>query len=387
VAGGDYRERLEWDVQQFNAACTGDPSGDGPGWVRDHDLCLLMTHQGPEWLSRRSREDVYREINPAGRFAVHLFGHMHENVVRGSSVGGGRTLWQWQGSSLFSLEKFGDPPQMDRRHGYSAGTIEFDGSLATLRHWPCKAVTGPNGWRFVSDVESCALKEDGGGTEPVTIPIRKREHEGRSRSHEPVDEQTASRSAASLSAAQTSSASRRLTAGIVGAALFLFLTVAVIWAALWNRRELAERQRLELAAEHEKKRWELAERQRLELAAEHDTITGMLRPRLVNSVTELKNAKWAMDLVLTHIHQGKCSPRVHLHNVTDALKIINTEYLNFDANPMKRLRTEFDKAAEPLTRDQTIKIYEYLNAHPQLEQWLEANVETPRWTPPRGWRR
>ena len=90
LAGGNYLGRLEWDVQQFNAACLGDPSGDGPGWVRDHDLCLLMTHQGPEWLSNHSREDVYREINPAGRFAVHLFGHMHENVVCADVVGRGQ---------------------------------------------------------------------------------------------------------------------------------------------------------------------------------------------------------------------------------------------------------------------------------------------------------
>jgi hypothetical protein len=174
LAGGDYQGRLAWDVRQFLAACTGDPHGDGPSWVRDHDVCLLMTHQGPEWLDERSRNAVYSEINPAGRFAVHLFGHMHENVARASSFGGGETLRHWQGSSLFGLEKFGDPPRDDRRHGYSAGTIDFNGSSASLRNWPSEAVNDTiNPWRFEKDSKRFVLDEDG-GTRPVVIPIRAR---------------------------------------------------------------------------------------------------------------------------------------------------------------------------------------------------------------------
>ena len=172
LAGGDFQGRLAWDVQQFHAACAGDVHGDGPGWVRDHDLCLLMTHQGPDWLDQHSRVDVYPEINPAGRCAVHLFGHMHENVVRGSSVGGGEMLWLWQGNSLFGLEKFGDPPRDDRRHGYSAGTIELEGTSAYLRHWPRKAVKDTNGWRFERDAQSCVLEENDGGTKPTTIRVQ-----------------------------------------------------------------------------------------------------------------------------------------------------------------------------------------------------------------------
>ena len=121
LAGGDFQGRLAWDVRQFHAACTGDLHGDGPGWIRDHDLCLLMTHHGPEWLDKHSRDVVYPEINPAGRFLVHLFGHMHENVVRLSSSNGGGLPRLWQGNSLFGVEKFGDPPQYDRGHGYRPG--------------------------------------------------------------------------------------------------------------------------------------------------------------------------------------------------------------------------------------------------------------------------
>jgi len=76
-----------------------------------------MTHQGPSWFDERSKNDVYSEINPAGRFAVHLFGHMHEAVLRTSLIGGGMPLRQWQGRSFFGMEKYGEPPTEQRRHG------------------------------------------------------------------------------------------------------------------------------------------------------------------------------------------------------------------------------------------------------------------------------
>jgi hypothetical protein len=174
LAGGDYRERLVWDVRQLNAACTGDPHGDAPGWIRAHDASLLLTHQGPEWLDRPSREDVYSEINPAGRFAVHLFGHMHENAMRGSTAGGGPMLWQWQGCSIFGLEHYGDPPKSDRRHGYAVGQIEFETSSASIRHWPRLALKDPNGWRFERDTRTCMLNESDGGTKPWAISVSRR---------------------------------------------------------------------------------------------------------------------------------------------------------------------------------------------------------------------
>ena len=184
LADGNYTERLALDVRQFNYACTGTPDGDGAGWAAAHDVCLLMTHQGFDWLDPRSQKEAYPGINPAGRFAVHLFGHMHENVVRGNSSGGGAVLWEWQGNSLFSMEPFGDPPKVERRHGYSAGTIEFDfvQSTASLRHWPRKAVDkGVNGWDFDRDTESCVLDKlkDDGGTEAMPLRLRPRKREAR----------------------------------------------------------------------------------------------------------------------------------------------------------------------------------------------------------------
>jgi hypothetical protein len=170
LSGGDYRRKLVWDVRQFNAACTGDTSGDGPDWVRQHDFCFLMTHHGPQWLDEHSLDVVYPEINPAGRFGLHLFGHMHETVLRGTSSGGGAALWQWQGHSLFGLEKYGDPPVHDRRHGYAAGVIAAADHALTVRLWPRTAHRDSNGWRFERDTTNCKLVEGDGGTEPIVLP-------------------------------------------------------------------------------------------------------------------------------------------------------------------------------------------------------------------------
>ncbi|MFT4928415.1 MAG: energy-coupling factor transporter ATP-binding protein EcfA2, partial [Phenylobacterium sp.] len=159
LGGGDYRKKLAWDSRQLHLVC----SEDSAAWTKQHHACLLMTHQPPEWLNSDSRERVYGEINPAGRFAVHLFGHMHENAIRNSSAGGGETLRYWQGSSLFGLEHFGDEQAL-RSHGYAAGRIEVNkAGKGYLRHWPRKAVADKvNGWRFEPDRDSGVLNKDDG---------------------------------------------------------------------------------------------------------------------------------------------------------------------------------------------------------------------------------
>jgi hypothetical protein len=157
LAGGDYQGRLAWDLRQLQAAC----GGDAVDWCARHDACLLLTHQGRDWFDPRSQES-YPELNPAGRFAAHLFGHMHEAMVRSMSHGGGKPLREWQGCSLFGLEKYGEPPKADRRHGYGAGRIDFGGRHARMRLFPRRAVRNADGWRFVPDQESCVLLDDGG---------------------------------------------------------------------------------------------------------------------------------------------------------------------------------------------------------------------------------
>lgn len=171
LAAGDYKKKLEIDVRQFHAAC----GGDGVQWANEHDLCILLTHQGKDWFTRDCQTLVYPEINPAGRFAIHLFGHMHENVIRSSSIGGGKPMRLWQANSLFGMEKWGDPPVNERRHGYSRGQIEISGGSASLRHWPRKAVRDANGWRLVPDHEGTVLGSDD-GTAPETVDLKRKTH-------------------------------------------------------------------------------------------------------------------------------------------------------------------------------------------------------------------
>ncbi len=164
---GSFEARLACDASQLHAVCGGDP----PGWCADRDACILLTHQPPNWFFPHIHQRVYPEINPAGRFLLHLFGHMHENVIRTTTVGGGRALRQWQGCSLFGLEFFNDT--QDRRHGYSAGMLEVSRRRGSLRHWPRKAVFDrSSGWRFARDSESCSLQEADGGTNPEVFELR-----------------------------------------------------------------------------------------------------------------------------------------------------------------------------------------------------------------------
>lgn len=177
LAGGDFVGKLALDLRQFHAACKSDggPS-DGPAWSREHDLCLLMTHQGIDWLNDESRNEVYPAINPSGRFAIHLFGHMHEECTRGETIRGGQMRRYWQCNSLFSREPREDGSQFERRHGYAAGSIEFSKDHAILRHWPRKATDKPH-WRFIRDDDGCILEDDG-GTKPERLELVERNSTG-----------------------------------------------------------------------------------------------------------------------------------------------------------------------------------------------------------------
>src|SRR5438874_2785528 len=114
LADGDYRGRLVWDIRQLHEACGGNPAE----WIKSHDVSLLLTHQGPLWLSEESRNYQQNEINPAGRFALHLFGHEHESNLESRAVGGGPPRTIWQSPSIFGPEKY--EGKLDRRHGYAA---------------------------------------------------------------------------------------------------------------------------------------------------------------------------------------------------------------------------------------------------------------------------
>ena len=166
--GGDYQGRLVIDPLQAHRVC-----GDAADWAAKHDACLFLTHQGPEWLTQATRQEAYPEINPAGRFAMHLFGHMHEAALAATSLGGGLPLRTWQGCSLFGMERFGDPPTVDRKHGYGAGKIEFGDDDMTVRYWPRVGMRDANGLRLVPDHKAGVLGGDE-STPPERLPSRRK---------------------------------------------------------------------------------------------------------------------------------------------------------------------------------------------------------------------
>lgn len=152
LAGGDFKGRLAIHPTQLRRLV-----GDYDAWVKLHDACILLTHQGPAWFSPEAQGD-YEEINPAGRFALHLFGHEHESVFKGESWVGADPRWVWQGPSIYGQESIAFPKKEDRRHGYVAGRIEVGAASASFRCWPRKGFKTP--WRFAADHAGAKLDEN-----------------------------------------------------------------------------------------------------------------------------------------------------------------------------------------------------------------------------------
>ena len=165
---GDYQGKLVWDVQQLQAVCEGAVDD----WLNQHSVCLLLTHQGPDWLNPEAQKHGDCEIAPAGRFAVHLFGHRHQTDIAYIKKGcNPHAVRLCQGCSVFGMELFGEPPTLQRSHGYSAGRIEFNDEQANLRLWPRIATNKTGPWRFIPDFEHGHLQSDQ-GTTPETLSFR-----------------------------------------------------------------------------------------------------------------------------------------------------------------------------------------------------------------------
>jgi tetratricopeptide (TPR) repeat protein len=166
LGDGDYEGHLVWDAQQLHAVC--DHGVDL--WAKQHDLCLLLTHHGRNWLTEEARKHGDSEISPARRFAAHLFGHQHEARIEYIRHGGSKDAVRFcQGCSVFGLQKFGNPPQFKRTHGYAAGRIEFGAEETILRLWPRVATNNSGGWRFVPDHINAELEASDEGTAAETV--------------------------------------------------------------------------------------------------------------------------------------------------------------------------------------------------------------------------
>lgn len=169
ITGNEYKGKLALHPSQFHVAC----GGDGPKWADEHDLCLLLTHQPPDWLNSDSLRCLNGEVASPGRFALHLYGHMHKASVVTEATAGAESRHFCQGSSLFGFERWGNPPKEDRRHGYSAGRIDIKQNAASLSYWPRRLRRHAQGeWDFVPDNEAFTLRrEDNLSTAPQAIPI------------------------------------------------------------------------------------------------------------------------------------------------------------------------------------------------------------------------
>jgi hypothetical protein len=167
LTDGDFKGKLALDVLQFHEAC----SGHGPDWVKKHDANLLLTHHhSPDWLTEKAKEQLDGEIYRERRFAVHLFGHLHEPDLRSVAVGGADAHRRLQGCSLFAIEGWGEHKQEPRIHGYSVGQLRINGDIADLRICPRRAVRRQGGWNIERDT-SFTLPKDESMTEvtPITL--------------------------------------------------------------------------------------------------------------------------------------------------------------------------------------------------------------------------
>jgi hypothetical protein len=134
---GNFKEKLGVSVRQIAGLC-GEHYND---WFSSHSACFLLTHQPPNWLCSEARRELDGEIAIPGRFLAHLYGHMHEYHSYTLSEAGSLPTRNWQGCSLFGLEKYrSGNREVERKHGYAAGKLELKDGAAEVRLWPREAV-------------------------------------------------------------------------------------------------------------------------------------------------------------------------------------------------------------------------------------------------------
>ncbi|GAB6141738.1 hypothetical protein JCM14076_24670 [Methylosoma difficile] len=190
LQGGNYQGELVWDVRQLHEVC-----GDVGNWQKQHNFCLLLTHHSADWLTNSAKEHGRKEILPAGRFALHLFGHNHEtNIESIRKIGNSDATWLCQINSIFGMEYIGESKTQKRDHGYAVGKIEVKEDQAYLQFWPRYATDEPDGWRFIADGRKVRLQQNQ-ATSPEHLHYRKsKKSESRASTPTITAHQTASHS-------------------------------------------------------------------------------------------------------------------------------------------------------------------------------------------------
>jgi WD40 repeat protein len=167
LTGDNCEGRLALHIRQFHKA-TG---GHGPNWVRKHHTCLLLTHHPPDWLTEAAQSrHLEGEIHsPPRRFALHLFGHMHEPQLRTVALGGAGARRRLQGCSLFAVEGWGEQKTGKRIHGYSIG--QLDVATAKMRIWPRKVSERQGSFRQMDRDGSFSLPRGEEATEWMPVEL------------------------------------------------------------------------------------------------------------------------------------------------------------------------------------------------------------------------
>ncbi|HYG28711.1 MAG TPA: metallophosphoesterase [Allosphingosinicella sp.] len=155
LADDDYEGQLHVDVRQI----LGVTNGNADSWCSANDINVLVTHHPPSWLHQESLQSWRSEINPPGRFDMHLYGHMHTAAAITQSEGGSDHRTTLQAASIFGLEKLPDGTT-ERLHGYSAGRITLETGRRRRSIWPRKLQEHASGKRRLIPDHSFELNED-----------------------------------------------------------------------------------------------------------------------------------------------------------------------------------------------------------------------------------
>lgn len=137
-------------------------------WIDRHHASLLLTHHPVGWLHEKSLEYYNETINPPGRFAAHLFGHLHQAADLSLREGGASQRRYVQGSSLLGLEQFGH--DLLRTHGYSCAQITRNQGTDVLKVWPRRASKKRAGhWGVSADSDFELAEHDNSYSMPIFL--------------------------------------------------------------------------------------------------------------------------------------------------------------------------------------------------------------------------
>jgi tetratricopeptide (TPR) repeat protein/predicted MPP superfamily phosphohydrolase len=169
LEGGDYTGRLHVDARQLHEITGSDPDR----WAQANDVSLLVTHQPPSWLHPNSPSTWENDVNPSGRFDLHLYGHMHKPDTSTIAYGGGQARRSLQAASLFGMEYYDGA--YERLQGYSLCEIAIADQNRTLTVWPRRLIEVAGGEMKLGQDLSQNIDEDKGSFSlPYSMGARKK---------------------------------------------------------------------------------------------------------------------------------------------------------------------------------------------------------------------